>query len=253
MIISHRYRYVFVQNPRTASTSMGVELCRNYHGEYILWKHARYNDFLKTASEDERRYFAFTGQRNPLDALVTIYFRSKYQNLKRVMAKKDSTGKEMAIKRQQIERWKYISENDLSFVQFFNRYHGNTLDRSHLKLELENMNFIYRYEHLQRDFSAALSAMGVEQKRELPQHSKKTKHKESDFYSYFTPGIRRRAKIIFGGSCKAMGYPFPVDWPEPGFLDYAMFYKDHILNRFIQAVSRRIRSGAPTGGNQSRS
>ncbi|MBA3404443.1 MAG: hypothetical protein H0U13_07160, partial [Gemmatimonadaceae bacterium] len=67
MIISDRHRYLFVELPRTGSTAIHRELCAMYDGEPILQKHATYGDFLKIATDDQRRYFVFSTVRNPLD------------------------------------------------------------------------------------------------------------------------------------------------------------------------------------------
>ncbi len=228
MIISHKYRYVFIMNPRTASTSIGRELCDCYGGEKILWKHALYSDFLKQASNDEKRYFAFTGQRNPLDELITLFFRQKYRNLEKLKKKLKLVNRKDIV-RNRIEKSYYINKNDLTFVQYFNRYCRYNIDRSYLRIEREKMDFVYRYENLQDDFSSILKAIGIEQKRDLPQHSKKTMKKESDFYHYYTPDIRQRVQIVFSESFKEMGYAFPADWPKPTTLDYLLFYKDFML------------------------
>ena len=231
MIISHRYKYVFVQNARTASTSIGKELCERYGGEKILSKHSPYSNFLKQASDEEKEYFAFTGQRNPLDALATLFFRAKYQKLERYNNSPDGQMWEDPDKKRQLKRWLYISENDLSFEQYFKRYFSCTTDRSYLKIERERMDFVYRYENLQRDFSTVLDKIGLVQVRELPQHSQKTPKKDSNFYQYYTPGIQRRVQLVFGRSFKEMGYDFPSQWPKPTLADHLMFLKDCMFKR----------------------
>ena len=47
MIISHKYKYVFVGLPLAASTAISKELCEQYDGKAILAKHSIYQDFLK--------------------------------------------------------------------------------------------------------------------------------------------------------------------------------------------------------------
>lgn len=242
MIISHQYKYVFIQNARTASTSMGKELRECYAGEKILWKHALYSDFLKQASKEEKKYFSFTGQKNPLDALVTRFLRAKYQKLEKMKKQPDSIKWKSDTCRRHIKKWQYISENDLTFTQYFNQYHSYKIDRSYLKIEREKMNFVYRYENLQKDFSKVLKLIGIRQKRELPQHSNKTQRKQRDFYKYYTPDIQRRVGIVFDESFREMGYTFPDGWPRPNFIDYAGFYRDHVL-RYSYGLLRGVITG----------
>lgn len=227
MIISHKYRYVFIQNPRTASSSIGKELCQLYDGERVLSKHASYSDFLNTASKEERHYFAFTGQRNPLDAFTTLYFRARHEKLKRVKANPElSKWRGMT---QQINHWRYIDENNLTLAQYFYMYHSRTIDSSYRRIERQKMNFVYRYENLQHDFSIILRTIGIAQKRELPRHSKQTQNKDCDFYQYFTPDIQPRVQIVFGASFKEMGYSFPSEWEQPYLADWLAFYRDLAL------------------------
>ena len=54
MIISHKYKYVFVGLPLAASTAISKELCEQYDGKAILAKHSIYQDFLKIATEEEK-------------------------------------------------------------------------------------------------------------------------------------------------------------------------------------------------------
>lgn len=46
MIISHKYRLLFIEVPLTASWAIHHELCNNYEGKPILHKHATYSDYL---------------------------------------------------------------------------------------------------------------------------------------------------------------------------------------------------------------
>jgi len=77
LIISDRHRYLFVELPRTGSTAVRRELRALYDGRPILTKHATYGDFLRVATEDQKRYFVFSSVRNPLDDAVSKYFKVK--------------------------------------------------------------------------------------------------------------------------------------------------------------------------------
>ena len=75
MIISEKYKYVFIQNQMSASSSTGLELIKKYDGEYVLEKHSFYRDFLKLKGDKAKDYFVFCGIRNPLDTFVTAYYK----------------------------------------------------------------------------------------------------------------------------------------------------------------------------------
>ncbi len=73
MIISDRYRYVFIQTPMTGSSAVAKELVEKYEGRTILSKHAIYSTFLANANNEQRKYFVFSGVRHPLDKMVSNY------------------------------------------------------------------------------------------------------------------------------------------------------------------------------------
>ena len=60
MIISHVHRYLFVELPHTGSSAVSRELREHYAGTQILYKHARYAEFLRSCSAEERDYFVFS-------------------------------------------------------------------------------------------------------------------------------------------------------------------------------------------------
>ena len=57
MVISDKYKYVFVELPRTGTTAISKELVENYDGKTILWKHAPLNKFLEQATPEQQAYF----------------------------------------------------------------------------------------------------------------------------------------------------------------------------------------------------
>jgi len=196
MIVSHRYRYVFVQVPRTASSSIGIELCQLYSGEPILHKHASYNEFLEHAGPEEKKYFVFAGTRNPLDCIVTEYFRRK-------------AGERTRENRLHQEKHKFITDNKASFPEFVKKYHYHfhKPDRTFCG----NADFVIRYEKLQFDFGKVLKQLGIDQKRPLPQ-SNRTAGKTDSYLSYYTPDIQPMIRVVLGKRMKMAGYEFPDEW-----------------------------------------
>ena len=75
MIISHEYKYLFIEIPLTASWAIQLELCQFYGGAPILHKHATYAEFRNIASEEELNYLVFATVRNPLDKIVSRYHK----------------------------------------------------------------------------------------------------------------------------------------------------------------------------------
>src|SRR4051812_19495236 len=77
MVISDKYRYVFIELYFTGSTAISSELCELYDGKKILNKHSRYHEFLKIATEEQKKYFVFSCIRNPMDMVVSAYMKFK--------------------------------------------------------------------------------------------------------------------------------------------------------------------------------
>ena len=81
MIISDKYKYVFIGLPLAASTAISKELCEMYSGRPILSKHSIYQDFLKVATVEQKRYKVLACARNPLDIGVSQYTQNdEYAN-----------------------------------------------------------------------------------------------------------------------------------------------------------------------------
>lgn len=162
MVISHRYRYIFVQTMKTASTAIASELCQHYEGEKILHKHATISEFREQASEAERGYFSFAGVRNPLDVLVS-----------RFVLRRDGRNKDQEHLKQQ----RFIQANGGDFNAFFFEYMVRRQPRPLALAIVPNdwnseafasIDYIYRYENLQEDFAAILSRLNIPQVRKLP-------------------------------------------------------------------------------------
>ena len=77
MVISHYYKYIFIETPQTGCSAIRNELLENYKGEIILNKHSVYSEFLASASKEEREYFAFSSIRNPLDKHTSSFLKLK--------------------------------------------------------------------------------------------------------------------------------------------------------------------------------
>ena len=71
MVISHKYRYIYIESPMTGSTAVAEELVLNYEGVRILRKHALPFELRKEGLILED-YFVFTNIRNPLVSIVSV-------------------------------------------------------------------------------------------------------------------------------------------------------------------------------------
>lgn len=217
MIISHEHKYLFIEIPLTASWAIRNELCEYYQGAPILHKHATYAEFKKIAPVEQQNYFIFATVRNPLDCIVSNYFKLLNDH-KGVFSDPRST-EDLVADFSDINRYRIIKENNLDFekyfLRFFRRPYSDMADLSGDKLD-----FVIRFEDLQNDFSKVLNKLSLEQVRPIPV-TNKTEGKNNSFITYYSPRTIKRAKKICGPYMKKWGYDLPPNWGElhPTMLD----------------------------------
>ena len=209
MVISHQYRYLFVELPHTASTAISRELCALYDGEPILRKHAYYHEFLRVASAEECAYFVFSCIRNPMDEVVSIYEKYKTNHRGNYTDPRKLKKHGGHVTQADLERFRFIQEQNADFPAFFTRFYRLPYD-NWSSLDHHRFDFIIRFEKLQEGFTQVLEKLGIKQKRPLP-IANPTADKGS-FLSYYPPEIRKRAVWVLGPFMKKWGYEFPPEW-----------------------------------------
>jgi hypothetical protein len=205
MIISDRYRYLFVELPRTGTTAISKELVENYEGKPILHKHATYSQFLKSASEDQSKYFVFSCIRNPIDRIVSFYVKCaqgfydyKFEKQKLRLYEKYYL----------IPRVKFIQDRKTSFDEYLKTYHKwPYVDWS--VLDHHKFNCTIKFENLNEDFKEVLNELGVAVKRDLPKTNVTTNKRK--FEDYLTPESSELYAKIFGPAMCLTGYKMPFD------------------------------------------
>jgi hypothetical protein len=214
MVISEAHRYVFVELPRTGSTAITRELHENYGGRNILHKHATYDEFLRSATDDQKQYFAFSGLRNPLDDAVSLYFKLLSDH-KRAYSNLKSAG--WITRLVYAFRWRqfdFARDEKTDFSRFFLRFYRWPYDNwsclSHAKLDC-----ILRFEHLAEDFARAVAGFGATLVRPLPVVNK-TAERQMHFSRYYDEAAVARAKRVFAIYMAKWGYEFPAEWGMHG-------------------------------------
>jgi hypothetical protein len=211
MIISHKYRYLFIEVPHTASTAISRELRAQYDGTTILRKHATYSQFLEIASEEEKQYFVFAGVRNPLDVAVTKYMRYKTNHNQIYTTPRQLVEHGGSVSWYDLMVFRFTQRSNSDFAAYFRIFHRLPYSDAVSRDAKEHAQFIIRFEHLQEDFAEVLRRLGIEQKRPLPQVNK-TKAKETDFLSCYSSDITQQATQVFGPYMEEWGYQIPPEW-----------------------------------------
>jgi hypothetical protein len=201
MVISHKYRYVFVQTMKTASTAIAAELCEHYAGEHILAKHSTISEFREQASDVERGYFSFAGVRNPLDVLVSRFV------LRRDGRNTDDNHR---------EQHRFIREHGGDFNAYVHEYlvrpqrprvELGIVPRDWNSEAFASIDFIYHYENLQEDFSTILSRLNIPQIRDLPSVNRTVA--KTNYLDYYDDRSLQVASKLFANYLRRFGYDQP--------------------------------------------
>ena len=212
MVVGRKHRYVFIEVPHTGSTAVATELCIHYGGDPLYHKHSNYPEFYGLACDDEKRYFAFAGVRNPLDTVVTDYLRYRMNPNGQYTDPKMLAENGGWVRAEHLTRFDFVVQGG-DFVSYFKRFYSNAKTYFNWYLVAHRpFDFVLRNEHLGEDFEQALRMLGVTPVRPLP-FSNRTTDKR-DFLSYYTPEIQGEARRIFGPFMKRWGYAFPSAWGD---------------------------------------
>lgn len=222
MVLSDQYQYLFIELFYTGSTAVSKELCELYAGEKILKKHSRYHEFLRIANEEQKKYFTFSGIRNPMDLVVSEYLKIKNNHKGRFTNPSEWRKNGGTLSDEQLRLYDEIVNQKLSFQDYFLKYFKLPYDNWSL-LAHKKIDFIIRFENIRSDFAQALKKINIKPVRELPQVNK-TAEKEN-FLEFYTPQVRKRAVFVFGPFMKKWGYQFPDEWniTKPDFISMILF------------------------------
>jgi hypothetical protein len=214
MIISHVHKYVFVELPFTGTTSIRSALLEHYNGIRILHRHATYNEFYRTATPEQKKYFVFSCIRNPLDVAVTDYAKHKSGFGEKVNVRiKKSKGMRRLINGYRLGKIDFAMDANADFSDYFLRYYKLPYDDwsavSHARCD-----FVIRFERLQEDFEKALELIGIKEKITNLPVTNKTAGKQDDFLSSYSAEAIARAKYVFAPYMDKWNYQFPLEWGE---------------------------------------
>jgi len=212
MIISHKYKFLFIGLPFSASSAISKELHLQYNGYPYLRKHSLYHEFENLATKGELQYFVFAVLRNPMEIVTTVYEKMK-GNVKGNFTNPELFSENGGhITRQHRERFNYIKDNNSSFQQYFKKFHQKPYDNLS-SLTIENCDFIIKYETIAEDYLLALKKAGISNPKPLP-FANKTAGKKSDILSYYTKDIKEISIAVFGPFLEKHNYSLPKEWGE---------------------------------------
>ena len=212
MIISHKYKYLFIGLPFSASSAISKELHLRYDGETYLRKHSVYYEFEKVATRQEKDYFVFAVLRHPMDIVITSYEKMKANAKGNFTNPKLFTENGGHITKNQREKFKFIHEHKATFQQYFKRFFQHPYDNL-ASLTIENCDYVIRHENFADDYFTALKKAGILNPRPLPV-ANKTVGKKKKIFEYYTDEIKEEAVYVFGPFLEKYNYSFPESWGD---------------------------------------
>lgn len=210
MVISKKYKYVFIELPLTGSSAIQKELIETYEGELIMRKHDTYEKFLRYADQEEKKYFVFSCIRNPLDRTVSHYIKAR-DNHKGKYSKYSKRKFKNILTYYFGRRYDYIQKNDADFKDYFLKFFKLPYDDFSI-LSHKKMDSVIRFENLAHDFEKTLEMLDIKAVRKLPQVNITPGKKE--FLDHYEKEIIEKAIWVFGPFMKLWDYKFPENWGE---------------------------------------
>lgn len=179
LYISHKYKFIFIQIPKTGTSSIKAVLNPFIEGNtFDAIRHADYAEIARSYPNQLIEYFKFSFVRNPWDRIVSYYFFQK--------------------KRGKIN-------NKLTFEDFLLAPGGSVVkpqcDWVH---QLNSYSFVGRFENFQEDFDIVCEKIGIPRK-ELP-HENETKHKH--YTEYYNDKMREIVAKKCAKDIEYFGYEF---------------------------------------------
>jgi hypothetical protein len=222
MIISNKHKYLFVELGRTGTSSVSNALIEKCDGISILHKHSTLTKLLTLLNKKETNYFIFATVRNPLDKVLSTYFKlQSYWTWEEIKKRKFITRIYLTRRKRDLEK------NEYSFEKYFLKFYKLPYVEVS-QSEKEKYDYIMHFENLQNDFDQVLSQLNIDKKISLPKKNPTINKTNSNFYEFFdSPKLRRRAKWVFGLYFEEFNYKFPLSWGQ---------VKNTFLNKSIKKI-----------------
>ena len=198
MIISEKYKYVFVGIPFSGSSAISKELVEFYDGKKIYKKHTNIQMFLNDKRYKSDEYFIFGVYRDPFSILKVNY--SKYLfNANEVYTNPKFLVKNGGhVTQNAVKTYNKIHNENLSFLDFLKMKCTFFIPFDFVfSINEKHLNYCINFNNLSEEFNIVLSKIGLEKKRDLPVHNKTRRKVEikfkKEFEDYYLPYLNRNS------------------------------------------------------------
>jgi hypothetical protein len=237
MIISHKYKYIFIKSKKVAGTSVEAALAKHCGGEDIVtpieyspeldedeysplfknyegyYNHITPDEIIKKIGQktwDE--YYKFTIVRNPWDLVVSRYWWEKRNppkkkfTIKKIMSNVFNR-KAYSIAAQKLRHKK----RNKTFEQFVNSLTvKNTPTNGVYYFDKDNKplcDYYMRYENLDEEYKKVCAHLGIPRET-LPKLKTKTRKNKEHYSTYYTEQTKQKVSEIFKKEIEFFNYEF---------------------------------------------
>lgn len=222
-IISYRHKFIYLLNPRTASTATAKALrdtlpCQFVPKEDILdengkivvpkkhttLRHLRRHEIL----DDDvlERFFTFVTVRNPFDSLVSLWAK-KVKDYAHLIDDPNSWVNKVPGYADSLRR-----SAGLTYAQWVETEYGPKMEAGKPGYMngsfTEGVDHILRYENLAEDFSQITGRLGLPEGFELPTVNVTKGRDDADYRTYYDDRSRQIVATVFAREIEALGYDF---------------------------------------------
>ena len=222
-LISHRYKFLYFLNPRTASTATSMFLKEIAEGESIPQenildeggkilvpsKHTRLDQLVKHGlinDEIRQTYLKFVTVRNPFDSVVSLWAKLNNDYVALLENKNSWVHKKPDYKK------RLEASIGLSFPEWVRLQHKERIETGATANAngpfIRNMDVTLRFESLQEDFSKVAERLGLPGDHILPKKNVTQGRSNSDYRQYYDDETREIIATVFAPELEKLGYEF---------------------------------------------
>ena len=173
MIISDKWKYIFVGLPFSASSAISKELLEYYDGQPVAWKHANITEQI-AKGRDISKYYVFAVYRNPVE-ITFSHYNKLLTNAYGVFTKPECFRENGGwVTKRARSIFHEVRSKSLDFNSYIRLHYKFPYD-SVFSLNKPYLNKVLDFGNINDSFQEALLDIGIKAKRELPLFNKTDK------------------------------------------------------------------------------